>query len=217
MRCVCGERETLEVETLAYSHLNRWKSKTGCGEVASWSPTTKTVADTKIGDTITMTLVPPIEHASGFEDISPWSLPDSTPWTPMSTRLYAKRWRNCGSTDRLSFLKPESSVALGSDSAAASLVCCTWRSSRSAGARVRIGTDHHGAGRAHTALPKTDNSVNRSGQSFRDWPAQTEIAKMKSRDPRHDLTNEEYVGGISAGGRETRPGRRILNTPAPDA
>jgi len=77
-----------------------------------------------------------------------------------------------------------------------------------AGARVRIGTDHHGAG-VRYRITKTDNSVIEVDNPSR-WPAQTEIAKIE--EPvilATILTNEEYVGASSSWWKRNAAGREF--------
>ena len=90
----------------------------------------KNVADTKIGDTITDEANPRSSPCPALKKSSPWSLPASTPWTRTSTPCCARRWKNCGSTIRLSSSSPKVRSRWASASAAAFSDCCTWRSSR---------------------------------------------------------------------------------------
>jgi translation elongation factor EF-4 len=54
----------------------------------------KTVADTKIGDTITdETPIPRSSLCPASKKSSPWFSPGSTPWTPMNTPSFAKPWK----------------------------------------------------------------------------------------------------------------------------
>src|SRR5258708_2867167 len=63
---------------------------------------------------------------------SPWSLPDSIPWTRMSQRCCVMRSRSCASTPLHFSLSPRAPSPWGSDSAVASSACSPWRSFRSA-------------------------------------------------------------------------------------
>ncbi len=71
---------------------------------------------------------------------SPWSSPGSTPSTLTRTRNFAKLSKNFASTTPRFSSSPRVPLPWASDSAAASSVCCTWRSFRNVSSANSIST-----------------------------------------------------------------------------
>ena len=105
--------------------------RTFAGEVGFLIANIKNVADTKIGDTITDDAHPAIEPLPGFEEMKPMVFAGLYTVDAHEHTLLREALEKLRLNDSSFFFEPESSVALGSDSAAASSACCTWRSSRS--------------------------------------------------------------------------------------
>ena len=101
------------------------------GEVGFMMANIKTVADTKIGDTITDDANPAIEPLPGFEEIKPMVFAGLYTVDAHEHTHCARRWKSCDSTIRHFSLSPRVRSRWASVSAAVFSACCTWRSSRS--------------------------------------------------------------------------------------
>ena len=166
------------------------------GEVGFMMANSKTVADTKIGDTITEEANPALEPLPGFEDIKPMVFAglytvESHEHTRLRDALEKLRLN-----DASFFFEPESSVALGFGFRCGFLGLLHMeiiqeRLEREFNLDLIIT-----APGVRYLITKTDGSVTEVDNPSR-WPAQTEIAKIE--EPvilATILTKEEYVGGI---------------------
>ena len=166
------------------------------GEVGFMMANSKTVADTKIGDTITEEANPSLEPLPGFEDIKPMVFAglytvESHEHTRLRDALEKLRLN-----DASFFFEPESSVALGFGFRCGFLGLLHMeiiqeRLEREFNLDLIIT-----APGVRYLITKTDGSVTEVDNPSR-WPAQTEIAKIE--EPvilATILTKEEYVGGI---------------------
>jgi len=174
----------IEVETLE------------AGEVGFMMANSKTVADTKIGDTITEEANPALEPLPGFEDIKPMVFAglytvESHEHTRLRDALEKLRLN-----DASFFFEPESSVALGFGFRCGFLGLLHMEIIQERLERefnLDLITTAPGV---RYQITKTDGSSVEVDNPSR-WPAQTEIAKID--EPvilATILTKEEYVGGI---------------------
>ena len=103
----------------------------GPGEVGFLACGIKIVGDAQIGDTVTEANRPTPEPYPGFKPLKPMVFAGLYPVEGHRYQNCARRWRSCGSTTRLSSSSRKRRPRSGSDSAADSSDCCTWRSCRS--------------------------------------------------------------------------------------
>ena len=166
------------------------------GEVGFMMANSKTVADTKIGDTITEEANPALEPLPGFEDIKPMVFAglytvESHEHTRLRDALEKLRLN-----DASFFFEPESSVALGFGFRCGFLGLLHMEIIQERLERefnLDLITTAPGV---RYLITKTDGSVTEVDNPSR-WPAQTEIAKIE--EPvilATILTKEEFVGGI---------------------
>jgi GTP-binding protein LepA len=166
------------------------------GEVGFMMANSKTVADTKIGDTITEENNPALEPLPGFEDIKPMVFAglytvESHEHTRLRDALEKLRLN-----DASFFFEPESSVALGFGFRCGFLGLLHMEIIQERLERefnLDLITTAPGV---RYQITKTDGSSVEVDNPSR-WPAQTEIAKID--EPvilATILTREEYVGGI---------------------
>jgi GTP-binding protein LepA len=166
------------------------------GEVGFMMANSKTVADTKIGDTITEENNPALEPLPGFEDIKPMVFAglytvESHEHTRLRDALEKLRLN-----DASFFFEPESSVALGFGFRCGFLGLLHMEIIQERLERefnLDLITTAPGV---RYQITKTDGSSVEVDNPSR-WPAQTEIAKID--EPvilATILTKEEYVGGI---------------------
>ena len=166
------------------------------GEVGFMMANSKTVADTKIGDTITEEANPALEPLPGFEDIKPMVFAglytvESHEHTRLRDALEKLRLN-----DASFFFEPESSVALGFGFRCGFLGLLHMEIIQERLERefnLDLITTAPGV---RYQITKTDGSSIEVDNPSR-WPAQTEIAKID--EPvilATILTKEEYVGGI---------------------
>jgi len=166
------------------------------GEVGFMMANSKTVADTKIGDTITEEANPALEPLPGFEDIKPMVFAglytvESHEHTRLRDALEKLRLN-----DASFFFEPESSVALGFGFRCGFLGLLHMEIIQERLERefnLDLITTAPGV---RYQITKTDGSSVEVDNPSR-WPAQTEIAKID--EPvilATILTREEYVGGI---------------------
>src|SRR6516162_10302402 len=101
------------------------------GEVGFLTATIKTVADCKIGDTITDDHHPAIEPLPGFEELKPMVFAGLYTVDAHEHTLLREALEKLRLNDASFFFEPESSAALGFGFRCAFSACCTWRSSRS--------------------------------------------------------------------------------------
>jgi GTP-binding protein LepA len=178
------------------------------GEVGFFAATIKTVADTKIGDTVTDDARPATEQLPGFEDIKPMVFSglytvDSHEHTLLRDALEKLRLN-----DSSFFFEPESSVALGFGFRCGFLGLLHMEIIQERLEReyeLDLITTAPGV-RYHIEM--TDGSVLEVDNPSR-WPEVTSIQAI--REPiitAKILTNEEYVGGIFKLVEEKR-GRQI--------
>ena len=166
------------------------------GEVGFMMANSKTVADTKIGDTITEENNPALEPLPGFEDIKPMVFAglytvESHEHTRLRDALEKLRLN-----DASFFFEPESSVALGFGFRCGFLGLLHMEI-----IQERLGREFNldlitTAPGVRYQITKTDGSSVEVDNPSR-WPAQTEIEKID--EPvilATILTREEYVGGI---------------------
>jgi GTP-binding protein LepA len=166
------------------------------GEVGFMMANSKTVADTKIGDTITEEANPALEPLPGFEDIKPMVFAglytvESHEHTRLRDALEKLRLN-----DASFFFEPESSVALGFGFRCGFLGLLHMEIIQERLERefnLDLITTAPGV---RYQITKTDGSSVEVDNPSR-WPAQTEIEKID--EPvilATILTKEEYVGGI---------------------
>jgi len=166
------------------------------GEVGFMMANSKTVADTKIGDTITEENNPALEPLPGFEDIKPMVFAglytvESHEHTRLRDALEKLRLN-----DASFFFEPESSVALGFGFRCGFLGLLHMEIIQERLERefnLDLITTAPGV---RYQITKTDGSSVEVDNPSR-WPAQTEIEKIN--EPvilATILTREEYVGGI---------------------
>jgi GTP-binding protein LepA len=166
------------------------------GEVGFFAATIKTVADTKIGDTVTDAAAPASEQLPGFEDIKPMVFSglytvDSHEHTLLRDALEKLRLN-----DSSFFFEPESSAALGFGFRCGFLGLLHMEIIQERLEReyeLDLITTAPGV-RYHIKL--TDGTVLEIDNPSR-WPDPTNIDEI--REPvitAKILTNEEYVGGI---------------------
>jgi GTP-binding protein LepA len=166
------------------------------GEVGFMMANSKTVADTKIGDTITEENNPALEPLPGFEDIKPMVFAglytvESHEHTRLRDALEKLRLN-----DASFFFEPESSVALGFGFRCGFLGLLHMEIIQERLERefnLDLITTAPGV---RYQITKTDGSSVEVDNPSR-WPAQTEIEKID--EPvilATILTREEYVGGI---------------------
>ncbi len=166
------------------------------GEVGFMMANSKTVADTKIGDTITEEANPALEPLPGFEDIKPMVFAglytvESHEHTRLRDALEKLRLN-----DASFFFEPESSVALGFGFRCGFLGLLHMEIIQERLERefnLDLITTAPGV---RYQITKTDGSRVEVDNPSR-WPAQTEIEKIE--EPvilATILTKEEYVGGI---------------------
>ena len=166
------------------------------GEVGFLMANSKTVADTKIGDTITEEANPALEPLPGFEDIKPMVFAglytvESHEHTRLRDALEKLRLN-----DASFFFEPESSVALGFGFRCGFLGLLHMEIIQERLERefnLDLITTAPGV---RYQITKTDGSSVEVDNPSR-WPAQTEIAKID--EPvilATILTREEYVGAI---------------------
>jgi GTP-binding protein LepA len=166
------------------------------GEVGFMMANSKTVADTKIGDTITEENNPALEPLPGFEDIKPMVFAglytvESHEHTRLRDALEKLRLN-----DASFFFEPESSVALGFGFRCGFLGLLHMEIIQERLERefnLDLITTAPGV---RYQITKTDGSSVEVDNPSR-WPAQTEIARID--EPvilATILTREEYVGGI---------------------
>jgi GTP-binding protein LepA len=166
------------------------------GEVGFMMANSKTVADTKIGDTITEEANPALEPLPGFEDIKPMVFAglytvESHEHTRLRDALEKLRLN-----DASFFFEPESSVALGFGFRCGFLGLLHMEIIQERLERefnLDLITTAPGV---RYNITKTDGSVVEVDNPSR-WPGQTEITKID--EPvilATILTREEYVGGI---------------------
>jgi GTP-binding protein LepA len=166
------------------------------GEVGFMMANSKTVADTKIGDTITEEANPALEPLPGFEDIKPMVFAglytvESHEHTRLRDALEKLRLN-----DASFFFEPESSVALGFGFRCGFLGLLHMEIIQERLERefnLELITTAPGV---RYQITKTDGSVVEVDNPSR-WPGQTEITKID--EPvilATILTREEYVGGI---------------------
>jgi GTP-binding protein LepA len=166
------------------------------GEVGFMMANSKTVADTKIGDTITEENNPALEPLPGFEDIKPMVFAglytvESHEHTRLRDALEKLRLN-----DASFFFEPESSVALGFGFRCGFLGLLHMEIIQERLERefnLDLITTAPGV---RYQITKTDGSSVEVDNPSR-WPAQTEITKID--EPvilATILTKEEYVGGI---------------------
>jgi GTP-binding protein LepA len=166
------------------------------GEVGFMMANSKTVADTKIGDTITEEANPALEPLPGFEDIKPMVFAglytvESHEHTRLRDALEKLRLN-----DASFFFEPESSVALGFGFRCGFLGLLHMEIIQERLERefnLDLITTAPGV---RYQITKTDGSVVEVDNPSR-WPGQTEITKID--EPvilATILTREEYVGGI---------------------
>ena len=166
------------------------------GEVGFMMANSKTVSDTKIGDTITEEANPALEPLPGFEDIKPMVFAglytvESHEHTRLRDALEKLRLN-----DASFFFEPESSVALGFGFRCGFLGLLHMEIIQERLERefnLDLITTAPGV---RYQISKTDGSSVEVDNPSR-WPAQTEIAKID--EPvilATILTREEYVGGI---------------------
>jgi GTP-binding protein LepA len=166
------------------------------GEVGFMMANSKTVADTKIGDTITEENNPALEPLPGFEDIKPMVFAglytvESHEHTRLRDALEKLRLN-----DASFFFEPESSVALGFGFRCGFLGLLHMEIIQERLERefnLDLITTAPGV---RYRITKTDGSSVEVDNPSR-WPAQTEIARID--EPvilATILTREEYVGGI---------------------
>ena len=104
----------------------------GPGEIGFITAQIKQVADTRVGDTITDdTRARPPRRCPASSRPSRWCSAACSRSTPPTSRTCAPRWAGCGSTTPASPTRWRPPPRSASASAAASLACCTSRSSRS--------------------------------------------------------------------------------------
>ena len=166
------------------------------GEVGFMMANSKTVADTKIGDTITEENNPALEPLPGFEDIKPMVFAglytvESHEHTRLRDALEKLRLN-----DASFFFEPESSVALGFGFRCGFLGLLHMEIIQERLERefnLDLITTAPGV---RYNITKTDGSVIKVDNPSR-WPGSTEITKID--EPvilATILTKEEYVGGI---------------------
>jgi GTP-binding protein LepA len=166
------------------------------GEVGFMMANSKTVADTKIGDTITEEANPALEPLPGFEDIKPMVFAglytvESHEHTRLRDALEKLRLN-----DASFFFEPESSVALGFGFRCGFLGLLHMEIIQERLERefnLDLITTAPGV---RYQITKTDGSVVEVDNPSR-WPGQTEITRIE--EPvilATILTREEYVGGI---------------------
>jgi len=166
------------------------------GEVGFMMANSKTVADTKIGDTITEEANPALEPLPGFEDIKPMVFAglytvESHEHTRLRDALEKLRLN-----DASFFFEPESSVALGFGFRCGFLGLLHMEIIQERLERefnLDLITTAPGV---RYNITKTDGSVIEVDNPSR-WPGSTEITKID--EPvilATILTREEYVGGI---------------------
>src|ERR1700675_401405 len=166
------------------------------GEVGFLMANSKTVADTKIGDTITDEANPAIEPLPGFEEIKPMVFAglytvDAHEHTQLREALEKLRLN-----DSSFFFEPESSVALGFGFRCGFLGLLHMEI-----IQERLEREYNldlitTAPGVRYQITKTDGQVIEVDNPSR-WPDTSEIAKVE--EPvilAVILTNEEYVGGI---------------------
>ena len=166
------------------------------GEVGFLMANSKTVADTKIGDTITDEANPAIEPLPGFEEIKPMVFAglytvDAHEHTQLREALEKLRLN-----DSSFFFEPESSVALGFGFRCGFLGLLHMEIIQERLERefnLELITTAPGV---RYKITKTDGTLIEVDNPSR-WPDPSEIAKVQ--EPvilATILTNEEYVGGI---------------------
>jgi len=166
------------------------------GEVGFLMANSKTVADTKIGDTITDEANPAIEPLPGFEEIKPMVFAglytvDAHEHTQLREALEKLRLN-----DSSFFFEPESSVALGFGFRCGFLGLLHMEIIQERLERefnLELITTAPGV---RYKITKTDGALIEVDNPSR-WPDPSEIAKVQ--EPvilATILTNEEYVGGI---------------------
>ena len=166
------------------------------GEVGFLMANSKTVADTKIGDTITDETHPAIEPLPGFEEIKPMVFAglytvDAHEHTQLREALEKLRLN-----DSSFFFEPESSVALGFGFRCGFLGLLHMEIIQERLERefnLELITTAPGV---RYKITKTDGTLIEVDNPSR-WPDPSEIAKVQ--EPvilATILTNEEYVGGI---------------------
>ena len=166
------------------------------GEVGFLMANSKTVADTKIGDTITDEANPAIEPLPGFEEIKPMVFAglytvDAHEHTQLREALEKLRLN-----DSSFFFEPESSVALGFGFRCGFLGLLHMEIIQERLERefnLELITTAPGV---RYKITKTDGTLIEVDNPSR-WPDPSEIAKVE--EPvilATILTNEEYVGGI---------------------
>ncbi len=174
----------LEIETLE------------AGEVGFMMANSKTVADTKIGDTVTGDDNPASEPLPGFEDIKAMVFAGLYPIEAHEHTRLRDALEKLRLNDASFFFEPESSVALGFGFRCGFLGLLHMEIIQERLERefnLDLITTAPGV---RYLITKTDNSVIEVDNPSR-WPDSTEIAKIE--EPvilATILTREEYVGGI---------------------
>src|SRR6266496_1039177 len=187
------------------------------GEVGFFFATMKTVAEVKIGDTITDADRPAIEALPGLKTSRRWSLPDFTRWMRTNMGCCATRWKSCASTMPHSSSSRRAPPPLASASAAASSACCTWRSSRSAWSASTISTSSSPlpacATSSRSPAAKCSRSIIR-----RAGPIPRSSTRCRSRSSPPPFSPQASTWAASSSWwRTSAASRKILSTSAPAA
>jgi GTP-binding protein LepA len=166
------------------------------GEVGFLTATIKTVADCKIGDTITDDHHPAIEPLSGFEELKPMVFAGIYTVDAHEHTLLREALEKLRLNDSSFFFEPESSVALGFGFRCGFLGLLHMEI-----IQERLEREYNldlitTAPSVRYKITLTDGTVTEVDNPSR-WPDPSEI--MKIEEPvilATILTNEEYVGGI---------------------
>ena len=103
----------------------------GAGEVGYIITGAKDVSQSKVGDTLTSAVRPAAEPLPGYRDPKPMVYAGLFPIDNAQFPELRDALDKLKLNDAALIYTPETSVALASASAAASWVCCTWKSSTS--------------------------------------------------------------------------------------
>jgi GTP-binding protein LepA len=112
----------------------------GPARSASSPGSIKEVADTRVGDTITLRRNPAPRRCPASSRRSRWSSAASSRSMPTTSRICAPPWASCASTTPASPSRWKPRPRSASASAAVSSASCTWKSSRSGWSASSIST-----------------------------------------------------------------------------